>query len=262
MDYDGDDFVVKLEPEVVICNNDDDVEIAFDPFGSDFVDFDVKQEVLDVDNENIKQEAIKEDKVNIVELFEPAVQQKTPAKWDSSDDDDFFANDFHNDSDDDPEYQLSSTKSQKPELDIKEKDCEASEAEIDKEKTNTDKIDSKLNKKAGKKKKLTKDDLICRECGKAFKYLSLLKIHQRSHLESKGHDCPLCRKSFARFDHCKTHLNTVHCGEVVNGKVITPANQQKCEICGRVFNHAGNFKTHMKIHAGERYQYENIIEKH
>lgn len=261
---------IKLEPEVIICHNNDDVELAFDPFEDADIDFSVRD-----DGEFDGVEEI-DCNFGILDVREQVriVNIKTDETSDNSNDD--FPEDFHNDSfnsdhDDDDDYKPQTDTEIKLEpIEVNEEpkaaegidssDADSSEAE--------EESDCELKKNVGKKAKETDKPKVkrkkgrpkskilhkCKTCSKLFPYASSLRVHERTHLPDKGFTCPVeqCSKSFARSDHCKHHINTVHKGQVVDGVLRGPTFEQKCNICSKSFNHAGNLRTHLKIHVGER----------
>lgn len=101
----------------------------------------------------------------------------------------------------------------------------------------------------------------CAQCGKTYAYASLLRRHSRTHQADKGFNCSACSKSFARPDQCRTHMDMVHKGEMVGNKIWEPSVELKCEQCGKVFHHVGNYRKHLKIHSGERPFACNLCEK-
>lgn len=261
---------IKLEPEVIICHNNDDVELAFDPFEDADIDFPVCD-----DDEGDGLEEIDynfgildvRDQVRIVNI-------KTNENSDNSDDDFPEALDFHNNSynsDYDDDYkpptdteiifetnEVNEEPTNAEPVDTSDADPEEAEEESDCElKRNVEKKAKKTNKTKVKRKKgrpKSDEEHKCKSCGKLFPYASSLRVHERTHLPDKGFNCPAvdCTKSFARSDHCKHHVNTVHKGQVVDGVLRVPTFEQKCSICDKLFNHGGNLRTHMKLHVGER----------
>lgn len=261
---------IKLEPEVIICHNNDDVELAYDPFEDADIDFPVAN--------NYDGDGVEEIDCNfgILDVREQVriVNIKTNETSDDSDDDFPDAVDFHNDSyNSDDDYkptsdteiklepseesegpknaqQIVSSDADPSEAEAEEKsDCELDKVVIKKAKeTNKPKV----KRKKGRPK--SKVEQKCKTCGKLFPYASSLRVHERTHLPDKGYNCPfpLCQKSFARSDHCKQHVNTVHKGQIIDGQVINGVVGKKCEICLKVFFHAGNLRTHLKLHVGER----------
>lgn len=259
-------FEIKQEPEVVICQNDDDVELAFDPFENNDIDFiNIKEEHCD-DEPYEEVNDIREN-VTLVHIKQN-IKSYSDGDDDDDGDDDFFSSEGcypNHDSDDDfhapPEIIMGSSVNLKNESQLESNvqiKVEHLPETISDDTKQTKTIDSKTidGKKTpgikGRGRPKSKSEHKCRVCNKIFPFACSLKIHERTHSIDKGHNCPVCSKSFARADHCKQHLNTVHKGQVVDGILRTPAFEQKCDVCQKVFNHAGNLRTHLKLHLGER----------
>lgn len=264
---------IKLEPEVVICHNNDDVELAFDPFEDADIDFSVRDcdEVEEIDC-NFGISDVRE-QVRIVNI-------KTVETSDTSDNDFPGADDFHNDSYnsdyDNDDYKPSTdieikcepnevSEEPKATEKIVSSDIDHSDAKLESEEESDCKLGNDVGGKAKttnkskakrKKKGRPKSEILhtCKMCSKQFPYASSLRVHERTHLPNKGFKCPEidCEKSFSRSDHLKHHINTVHKGKIVDGVLRAPTFEQKCPVCCRIFYHAGNLRTHLKIHVGER----------
>lgn len=291
MDNKPDTSIVKIEPEVVICHNNDDVELAFDPFADDCGLFPVKEEYVEPVYEDFHV-----DNVRIIEFHDETVEQNS-----NHDDFDRRSDDFPSYFNDEPSpisEPKNSKKSSPIDFDVKnitsnldtkiaiadihnepleikkqeeseaivpmvdERKIDSNNAKLEK-KTKTNCERKKLKKiqdesadlKADARKKgrpKSQEEHKCFYCGKSYQYASLLKIHTRTHLINKGYNCPVCNKSFARSDHCKQHINNVHAGEVIGGVLRKPTFEKNCEICDKTFHHSGNLRKHMKLHEGER----------
>lgn len=81
----------------------------------------------------------------------------------------------------------------------------------------------------------------CLQCGKNFRCLSQLEIHQRSHTGEKPFRCSLCGKRYAQKGHLYTHQRT-HTGE----------KPYRCSICGKGFTQKCTLDMHLRTHTGEK----------
>lgn len=75
----------------------------------------------------------------------------------------------------------------------------------------------------------------CRDCGKCFRYRSVLELHMRIH--NKGYQCPVCKKSFRFSSYLQQH-SIIHTGK----------KPYKCPECGKDFAFHHNMKTHQRLH--------------
>lgn len=288
----------KRLTEIVICQNDDDVEVAQDPFAENDLSFPIKEEYVEP--------AYEEFDYNEVQLVQMHI--KPDINIDSDHDESNFdqGNDFDHDNDFGPDYdsgddftpltvnkepKAKSNETLLPQLKCEVKiDNEEVKNEVDKnaempkveraEKPKRKCVKVKLSKKQNNSKEKTsakqkrtnvkttepktsdtkrkkgrpksQEPHQCYTCGRQYEYASSLKVHIRTHLIDKGHNCPICKKSFARLDHYKQHINNVHRGEVVDGIERKPSFERKCDICEKVFHHSGNLRKHMLLHSGER----------
>ncbi|XP_036870062.2 zinc finger protein 891 [Manis javanica] len=81
----------------------------------------------------------------------------------------------------------------------------------------------------------------CSECGKAFRRISHLTLHQRSHMNEKQYECNECGKVFNDSSTLRRHVRT-HTGE----------KPYECDQCGKAFSQKISLKAHMRIHTGEK----------
>lgn len=82
----------------------------------------------------------------------------------------------------------------------------------------------------------------CAICNKTFNHNGNFKTHMKIHSGIRAFPCTECEKAFVLSQHLKSHMKLVHSNE----KSI------QCTICGKLFNHPGNYKKHMRTHSGER----------
>ncbi|KAF7708145.1 uncharacterized protein zgc:66448 isoform X1 [Silurus meridionalis] len=80
-----------------------------------------------------------------------------------------------------------------------------------------------------------KKPLRCKDCGKSFRYRSVLELHMRIH--NRGYQCHVCKKSFRFSSYLQQHL-IIHSGK----------KPYKCPDCGKDFAFLQNMKTHQRLH--------------
>ncbi|KAK3798841.1 hypothetical protein RRG08_007198 [Elysia crispata] len=88
---------------------------------------------------------------------------------------------------------------------------------------------------------LTRDRLLCDDCGKSFLQYSYLGIHMLNHLGIAPYQCSTCQECFSTSMQLRKHERS-HSGEL----------PFQCSTCGRLFREAGLLKMHMRTHTGDR----------
>ncbi|KAG5198591.1 zinc finger protein 891 isoform X1 [Ovis aries] len=81
----------------------------------------------------------------------------------------------------------------------------------------------------------------CNQCGKTFKRISNLILHQRSHMSEKHYECKECGKIFNDSSTLRRHVRT-HTGE----------KPYECNQCGKAFSQKTSLKVHVRTHTGEK----------
>ncbi|GBN77404.1 Zinc finger protein 782 [Araneus ventricosus] len=93
-------------------------------------------------------------------------------------------------------------------------------------------------------------NFICPECGKSFKWKSLLVVHYRTHTGEKPFPCDRCDKCFSTKGKLNTHLRS-HTGE----------KPYSCDQCDKRFYTKSKLNEHSRTHTGERPYKCTICEK-
>ena len=87
----------------------------------------------------------------------------------------------------------------------------------------------------------------CKDCGKFFRYESILKEHYLLHTGEMPHTCPHCPKKFRTKSNLQRHLIT---HGVVSKRRSLYSSQ--CEVCGKILRLSSNLNAHRKSHEVER----------
>ncbi|CAG00062.1 unnamed protein product [Tetraodon nigroviridis] len=77
----------------------------------------------------------------------------------------------------------------------------------------------------------------CSECGKSFRFRSVLELHMRMHSKDKPYQCQDCGKAFRFSSYLQQHL-IIHTGK----------RPHKCPDCGKDFAFLQNMRTHQRLH--------------
>ncbi|XP_051263302.1 zinc finger protein 665-like isoform X2 [Dicentrarchus labrax] len=79
---------------------------------------------------------------------------------------------------------------------------------------------------------------ICETCGKSFKYLAHLVLHQRKHRERQPSVCSDCGKQFSTKDYLRAHM-------------VRHTGGYPCPVCGKKFFQKTYLKWHLYKHTGQ-----------
>ncbi|XP_044076543.1 zinc finger protein 665-like isoform X2 [Siniperca chuatsi] len=79
---------------------------------------------------------------------------------------------------------------------------------------------------------------ICETCGKSFKYLAHLILHQRKHRERQPSVCSYCGKQFNTKDSLRAHM-------------VRHTDGYPCPVCGKKFYQKTYLKWHLYKHTGQ-----------
>ncbi|XP_045897716.1 zinc finger protein 665-like isoform X2 [Micropterus dolomieu] len=79
---------------------------------------------------------------------------------------------------------------------------------------------------------------VCETCGKSFKYLAHLILHQRKHRERQPSVCSYCGKQFSTKDCLRAHM-------------VRHTDGYPCPVCGKKFYQKTYLKWHLYKHTGQ-----------
>ena len=82
---------------------------------------------------------------------------------------------------------------------------------------------------------------VCDYCGKAFYENCQLAAHQRVHTGERPYPCKYCSKLFRERSAWVRHMD-IHSGRVIH----------QCHVCGKGFSRKDNYVTHLKQHQSEK----------
>lgn len=222
---------IEVKPEFIVCANDDNFEIASDPFADD--------DVYAISSiENLQPNSPQSSKVNRRKPQSSTVINRRK------------------------EVEIEKIKDNNPEIPLERSRTDGTNGDFhwtDEEVDNSSNDENaRLTTEKKQNEKMADIDgeskFKCPDCGKSFKFLSLLKGHARKHVKPSAtavFTCLVCAKNFRRSNNLKLHMDAAHPLDA-NGDVQSAPPPKQCEICQKLFSHNGNFKTHMKIHGGVR----------
>uniref|UniRef100_A0A3Q3K7M0 C2H2-type domain-containing protein n=1 Tax=Monopterus albus TaxID=43700 RepID=A0A3Q3K7M0_MONAL len=103
---------------------------------------------------------------------------------------------------------------------------------------------------------------ICETCGRSFKTLNCLNLHQSKHRDQQPNVCSYCGKQFSKRNCLKERpFKCEDCGMCYKrGSHLVAHRRDKhirlrpfvCDVCNKAFRLNSTLKKHMMIHTGER----------
>lgn len=115
----------------------------------------------------------------------------------------------------------------------------------------------------------TERNIVCGQCGFAFKNQRALNRHSRHHMNDRRWTCHYCGKSFYENGQLIAHLR-IHTGEkpytckycpkvfrersawVRHMDIHIGRMLHQCHVCGKGFSRKDNYVTHLKTHQNEK----------
>lgn len=133
----------------------------------------------------------------------------------------------------------------------------------------------KVHANLADKVKVGEGEVACNLCSETFLSLFALQVHvghkhknPDQNVDSKSHECKVCKKSFSNRSTLKQHENTHaekqylcdYCGKYFGGKnnlqahmlVHSEERPHKCKDCGKAFKGTASLSQHRLIHKGVR----------
>lgn len=112
----------------------------------------------------------------------------------------------------------------------------------------------------------------CSHCGKAFRNLSFLLIHQRVHTRETPYKCRECGKAFRWSSNLSRHQRSHALGRQyeyhesgspaeLQPQSLTGEKPFRCQECGKTFTRKRSLLDHKGIHSGEKRYKCNLCEK-
>ena len=90
----------------------------------------------------------------------------------------------------------------------------------------------------------------CEICGSQYSRAKDLKVHLKTHANSRSHKCKICERAYIRKDVLTRHVREVHFKE--SCKTKNPEPNYICDLCGKGFVAPDPLRKHKQLHINER----------